>query len=237
MARIDSYWIQRPPPDFLFQYFRHYFQSPMIAVLCVFFLFYGLTRRSSDDKGRGVGIFLVWALTVYLVPYIRSLISTPMLTDRNTIVALPAIFILCAFGMVKIKDRRLKVALTLTFLLVSLANLFHESMYYKVVTKPQFREAALALMRRRPAKDSVFSVSSVTRGFNIYFSLFDASFRVRNMEDLIEAVKRGAAPKKFWIIGQPGRLPVIPMIDDKRFRVLSSTEFQGASFVLIESID
>ena len=237
-ASMDSFWIQRPPPDFIFQYFRQYFGSPMIAAFVAIFLFYGLIRRRSNEKEYAAGIFLVWVLTVYLMPYIRSMISTPMLTDRNTIVALPAIFILCAFGLAKVKNRLLKIALTLTFLFVSLTHLFHEPMYYRVVTKPQIREAALALIGRNPERDSVFSVPWVTRNFNVYFSLFNAPFRTRKIEDLIEAVKRGTAPKRFWIIdGQVGRLFATPMMDDKRFRVFNKTEFHGAAFVSMESVE
>lgn len=237
-AGMVSFWIPRPPPYFIFLYFNHYFGSPMIAAFVALSLFYGLIRRSSNEREYAAGMFLVWALTVYLIPYIRSMISAPMLTDRNSIVALPAIFILGAFGVAKIKNKLLKIALTLTFLFVSLTYLFHESMYYRGVTKPQIREAVLALIGQHPARDSVFSVSCVTRNFNVYFSLFNAAFRTRNIDDLVEAVKRGTAPKRFWIIdGQVGRLFVTPMMDDKRFRVSSKTEFYGAAFVLMESVE
>ncbi len=159
-----------------------------------------------------------------------------MLTSRNTIVALPAIFALVAIGFEQIADKVSQAMALLAFSTLSLLLIFHQPPYYNTVTKPQIREAAQALIASHPDPEKVYAAEEVVRNFNVYFSLYNAPFRAQPVSRLYQDYReKNLLPVKFWLI--EGRV-LGPLFDqvmpDPKAHMLQKTEFIGAGFMSME---
>lgn len=161
--------------------------------------------------------------------------SVPMLTNRNTIVALPALFVFMAIGFAEIKDGVVQAVLLFVFTVISIIFMFHEPPYYRIVTKPQIREAAMALVAESPNPEAVYAPAEAVRNFNVYFSLLHAPFRAQSTEKLFATHnERGSLPAKLWII-DGGMAPLFYEIkNDNRIAELQSKEFKQAAFMEME---
>jgi 4-amino-4-deoxy-L-arabinose transferase-like glycosyltransferase len=237
-AEIPAFWIEHPSPDFLIKYFKEYFGSPLTSIAAALFFLYGIIRISQTSSKKQIArLLMLWIAFVYIFPYIRSLMSVPMLTTRNTIIALPALFILIAIGLAEIEDKVTQAILLFSFTTISILFIFHDPPYYRTITKPQIREAAEALIAANKNPGVVYAPADAVRNFNIYFSLFHAPFRAQSTDKLFEKYNdEGSPPTKFWII-DGGMAPLFYEIkDDTRVGVLKKTEFKQAAFMEMEFV-
>ena len=152
LGKIGSFWISPLRWDWPFVYFTSYFgRTAELGIIMLVLLAVGVTgafiRRRSIFRNvtaspGGLAIILLGGtiLLTYGIPFIRSLLVIPMLQERYTIVALPAILIALAYGFMLIPWNRIKYAGLAAFLILSLQR---ATGTYKMYTKPgktQFRE-------------------------------------------------------------------------------------------------
>ncbi|HKK16786.1 MAG TPA: hypothetical protein VJ981_08760, partial [Gammaproteobacteria bacterium] len=143
-AMRKTTWIPVPGPDFLVDYFINYFANSEFAlfffILCVAGLFASFKTTHIRQKNILV-LALLSILFVYILPYIRSLLDTPMLTAKYTVGMLPVIILLACAGLEIFSYRKTRVFLVLFITLFSPYLLFVGNDYYQTINKEQYREA------------------------------------------------------------------------------------------------
>jgi uncharacterized membrane protein len=84
-------------------------------------------------------LLLLWLVIPIALPFVISKVSASIYWDRNTIVALPAFYLLVAVGIRKIEHKYLKSAIICVVILGSLAGVWE---CYSTVNKHRWREIA-----------------------------------------------------------------------------------------------
>ncbi len=192
--KIGSFWIQKPKPHFLLEYFYGYFGKDLLSTL-IFAVLIGLfvkqIRSTTDREQKIIGsILALWLLLSYLIPYVKSLTSVPMLHIRYTIVSLPAWIAVIALGWDSINNQKTKWVIVALLIVIPVVNLFAFRKYYSKVTKQQFREAARLVQKQNP-KIPVFTTFPWHLGY--YFHGLEHKpqpFEVQTMSSM----------NKFWLV-------------------------------------
>lgn len=143
-ALKDSVWIKTPAPDFLQKYFTEYFGGDAISVVYVILFFSGLFFLFNNKKWHKrcpAYLAIFFLLFVYLLPYFKSLFSTPMIIPRYTIAGLPLIILIIAAGITAIKNNLVKTLTIIVVISLSAKVLFFDKHYYGNVHKQQYRQA------------------------------------------------------------------------------------------------
>ena len=143
-ALKETVWIKTPDLDFQVEYFIRYFGGEVIAVVYAFLFIVGLVfliRQKAWNRRLLVHLLLFFLLFVYLLPYIRSVLSTPMLVSRYTIGALPVLILIIAAGISVIKHNTLRRLTLAVVIILSIKVLFIDKDYYGGIHKQQYREA------------------------------------------------------------------------------------------------
>lgn len=154
-----SFWIEQPTLELLGQYLVQY--SGSIYLLIIFTLFMVVSiislwnikftagfktvfvTHKNEDPGFGISVgnklylLLLWMLFPVLLPFILSVISTPMFVARYGLTATLAFYLLASFGISSLKNRWAAVSIGLIILCLSLINL---PVYYNYPQKHQWRE-------------------------------------------------------------------------------------------------
>jgi hypothetical protein len=167
---ISNFWLKKPSPLFLFDYFYNYTGKDVAttAIWVVLVVFFIRSRRTIQENHKALlVIVLMWLALSYIIPYLRSIISVPMLHIRYTIVALPAWIIVFALGWESIQKQRLKFVLVLLIPLAAILNLIIFRKHYTKVTKQQFRETSQVIKEKNSVHYPVYS--SCAWHFNFYF--------------------------------------------------------------------
>ena len=137
-------WIPEPTVADVARIFQAYSGSLPLAIVLTSLAGYGLFRTLRGDRTTAY-LLLAWLLVPIIVPFIASHLYRPMLTDRYTIAAAPAFYLLATQGIAGFRgyaygERRYAQAL----LVVLVAALSVVSMvgYFYAVTKQPWRELA-----------------------------------------------------------------------------------------------
>lgn len=146
--QIASFWIRKPEPTFLADYFYYYFGKDAIVTILFIFLIVIFSRaflrkemRSSDLKPVYM-VLVAWLVLSYLIPYIKSVIGTPMLYVRYTMVSLPAWILIISIGWDELRNNRIKYGFLVVVSLSMILNLFFFRKHYVRIDKQQFREVS-----------------------------------------------------------------------------------------------
>lgn len=155
----DSIWIGKPENNFFIAYFDAYFgNSPALVytftLVILFFLVkaMGAANPSGMDLSRNrlyfsFTLLFTWIVVSLLIPYVRSLVSLPMLYSRYTIVTLPAFLLMAAIGIELMASTVQKWLLLAFIVSLTLINLHLEKDYYNKPTKQQWREMIAHVVR------------------------------------------------------------------------------------------
>jgi mannosyltransferase len=192
---VEGFWIQRPNAFFVLEYYYGYLGKDIVQALILAVFVFLFARAFLKDRSTGSPrtqyyvILILWLLLSYLIPYVRSLVSTPILHIRYSIISLPAWIIIFSLGGSTIPQRRLKLVLALCIVLSATLNLILFRHHYSTIQKQQIREVSRFVQTARPDLP-VYSV------FPEHFSFyFPASRPVRSSET--------ADPKtvqEFWLL-------------------------------------
>jgi mannosyltransferase len=192
----DLGWIKSPEPFFVAQYFYDYTGKDAVTTLVflvfIYFFVKPLVKGSISKEARLIYLVLIiWIAFSYLVPYVRSVIFSPMLNNRYTIVTLPAWLIVFAIGWDQIRNMRWKYSLPLILLLSFLVNMTFFKKHYTRIQKSQFREASEIVLSRNKSHYPIYS--SLPWHYNFYF---------RKSEDKVMDLNKVAVShvEKFWLL-------------------------------------
>lgn len=194
---IGLSFLKRPTPFFFAQYFYYYIGKDAITLIIflvfVFLFIQSFRNRDSNDR-QNTSLYLIiilWIVLTYLIPYVRSILVSPMLVVRYTMITLPAIIILLAIGWNVIKVAKYKYSLVIVLTLVAILNLIFFRHYYTRPEKSQFREASLKVQSANQSHLPIYS--SLPWHFGFYFR--NSADTVKNIE-LLE----GSSVDQFWLL-------------------------------------
>jgi uncharacterized membrane protein len=212
VARFEQYWPAVPEPWFFIDYFHGYFGRSLALSLLVAVLLASLPlllRRQpgeSDDQARRLRArAILLGLTVGLalaIAYVRSVLVVPMLVDRFTFVLLPAVLLLVAIALSRLRPAALRIAVVGVVTALSLANLALTG-YYTEPRKEQWREAT-AWVVRHPEFDADADVvlAIYAPGFQYYADRQRPGVTIDEAtpEAVLALLDRDPAPPALWLL-------------------------------------
>lgn len=205
-AGIKDFWIVQPPLLIAASYFVGYFGGTLLAA-CFAGLIVGaiLVAGMRAIRGRlggwtafSIVALLVWVVLGYLLPWLRGLVAQPVITDRNTIILLPPLLILAAFGLRSLLPLALQRFAGLLLLGFSIYHLVFGIDYYHKVKKNQYREMAAALTAY-PTPVPVYALQFNEPKYNVYFEQSNSHLRAEDYGVLETKLESGTAEAVFWI--------------------------------------
>ena len=117
----------------------------------MFFLF--LNVRNYNKENKKILVLLLWIFVPFILVFIFSLISTPILTHRNLIILLPAVYII------------------LSFIIYELNNYFYEKyLDWKKITSVNKHNESNLITQKEIATDNHFFKLGI---FSIIFLLIN----------------------------------------------------------------
>ncbi|MGI8650181.1 MAG: glycosyltransferase family 39 protein [Rubrobacter sp.] len=162
-------------------YMEFLFQSPLLILIATLLLgglfaaSLGSVRRTisgRDFEGVLPGAMLVaWAVVPFVVAYIISEFHTPILAARNTIISLPAAYLLLARAVVVLLPTvRWQTAVAVGVAALSLYQILFVDELYSKPHKQQVREA-VQFVTQREQDDPLIVHCGIGREANYYYRL------------------------------------------------------------------
>lgn len=233
-----SFWINEPAHDFYIDYFVEYFADKELAILFAVLCLSGLVYliRTPDSRQKNIlYLALAFLVFVYLVPYIRSVISTPMLTSKYTIGILPVLILVVCSGIRFVCNKKTGALLVVLLFVLSTGVIFLKNDYYHEVRKEQYREALqiIAGPARKDSHNKAVVFCYHNRGLKVYAAMlgYDLDIR-RNSSDALENADMNA----FWFIARGNtRDEWENMVDDK-FRFISKDNIRLVKDIQMQGI-
>jgi uncharacterized membrane protein len=234
-SAIDDFWIQQPGPAFLVNYFILYFYSPLIAATVFILLLIAITRlfmlRDWSLERYAVLALMLWVALGYFLPWLRGLLGQPVLTDRNTIMLLPALLLLAAYGLTALPSIRLQRGVGGLLIIYSVYFLLGPLGYYSEIRKNQYREITLALDAYQPVVP-VYTLEYNETKYNVYFKQIASGLTAIDFRELEKQLKAQNAPPVFWLADGFGTRMQTDL--DERFGLIEKDRlnFHGTTAVL-----
>ncbi|MEM7548924.1 MAG: glycosyltransferase family 39 protein [Bacteroidota bacterium] len=199
LSTIDDYFTYTPRITFIFDYiYKYWGKNPVALIIMIFsiFVFFRRAAKKSYDLLFGLLFFIP-----LLLPFIRSVIVTPILEIRYTIVVLPALLMIISRGLNAINKKRLKTVLMLVWVLASILNISFVKKYYLNIEKTQWRELAYEVSNFHGFNGEIIYVSKAQRNIlhSYYLKKINTEINVLTYEDIdFEGVTDSEA---FWTLG------------------------------------
>lgn len=249
VAGFDRYWPAVPDPWFFAGYLHIYFGENSVLSLAfaglLIALPFLLKPREGEMKDGEVDLPGSWAAVLAIsvgaslaVAYARSVLAVPMLIPRFTFVLLPAIFLLLALAITRIRPLMIRAGVAIAVVVVSLANLAF-SEYYTLPRKEQWREAAWWVLdhpRFDPASDPILALYAP--GFRYYADQHTPQSDVREatLENLRQSLADGRTPPAIWVLLARGTDPPLGFraLLEERFHLTARAEFLSTGAELWE---
>ncbi len=145
---IKKEWVIR---SIFFLY--HFFNRSKILFLFVLILYFfnparNFLKNFKEKKELKIEfsfytlLLILWLILPFLIIYVKSLVSTPVITIRNLIISLPPAYLLLSRSITQLKLKIIfKLFIILFLLAFSIFHLFFVINYYSKPHKEQFREA------------------------------------------------------------------------------------------------
>ncbi len=144
MVRIKSFWIAPVSDNFFIDFFNEYFGDtnllkPILLILLLVYTLHVLLKSKDPETGKikdkplqfSFLALSIWIFVTFLIPYLRSLLSVPMLFPRYTIVILPAFLMILAYGIELINNKLVKYLILSFFITLSVVDI----VYVKNITQ------------------------------------------------------------------------------------------------------
>jgi uncharacterized membrane protein len=227
-------WIENPQPWFVFDYLRSYVAS---KYLCVIFLFCGLHGTISLLKNKDqfhyrpiTVVLLLWIALSYFLPYVRSITAAPLLTSRNTIITVPAIVLLVAYGLSTLRKPFL-IAGGLSAIILFSAHSLSATHYYTGINKQQWRGVLTAVKNSTPSIPIYAFYSSL---YGVYSELLQLGLNIQDVGLLESRIQSGDVPGCFWLLyaHENGIERFAPVLTDRGFRPVREVFLHSAKGIL-----
>ena len=231
VAGFDRYWPAVPEPWFAVDYFHTYFGENLFLslsfgglLLALPFLLRPGQNKAEDGEERPLRMTAtVLALSVVAslaAAYGRSVLAVPMLIPRFTFVLLPAVILLIAVALSRIRPPLARTAVVVAVVAVSLTNLALGD-YYTRPRKEQWREATVRVLedpRFQPGADAILAMYAP--GFQYYADQYAPGLVVEEATvEALEVVVGGDRPETVvWLLTARGSSPPEAFMDLLRAR-------------------
>lgn len=219
----QSGWIPDPASTFMTDYFYEYFGNssflnPILLLLLIVYVVHVSAIAKNDAPVTTLSNPLMfsfvsivcWVFSVYLLPYLWSLLRTPMLQPRYTIVALPALLLALSFGVDFFWNKALRFMIIGLFVTLSLIQLILTSRYYTTKTKAQIREASAFIVKENSSYNFPIVNGKTWWYQQFYLTQYGSKAQLLTLpkEDFVDSVLTSSDPKYnvngFWLSGAHG---------------------------------
>jgi hypothetical protein len=167
VAKINSFWIQPPTSEVYTQLFKDLFggaESVLFLVL-ILSIYYFIKVFQTKHFGRiaenknvfGFFILTIWIFTTLYIPFLRSYLDIPMIISRYFISVLPAIVLILAIAITKIKQTYLQKTIWILFIILSLTDLLAVKKYYTTPSKTQYEQITKQIIKKNTNKALIVS--------------------------------------------------------------------------------
>ncbi len=257
LSRGGAGWIPEPKIYSFMLYLRFLFNKSNILlfiVICLYgFLFLKIifharkNQLHSSERSRLYNIIflLLWLIVPFTIVFTVSVISKPVLTNRNLIISLPSAYLLfaCAITALPIK-RTGQIFVTVSILIFALYNLFFEIDYFSRPHKEQFREAVEFVVENDHAYSNSVIIGYVwtTAHLNYYLkknnSIKKVDFiagRKQDIENVAEYLNHHN-PRYVWYVAA-NRKPAPEFVDflKQKLVLVTRTTFINAQVLLFKN--
>lgn len=237
---IKGFWIERPSITTAIHNLLYMFSeswSPLVVVPLMILFAVPFARGllgSSRDEPRisffsGDLLLLLWLTVPLAIVYAKSLLSTSVVTSRNLIILVPAVYILLARSITQLPIKaRHQTLIACAFAAFCLVHLVFNMGYYSTPQKEQFREAVAYIADHDDEYRNSLIIGFAHHGdayFNYYFKRLDSPRRIDlcgGVEDDIPKVARSISslgPRYIWFI-RGHRVPDPQFIDFLKKRLM-----------------
>lgn len=205
-ASIQEFWIQQPQAIIAINYFIGYFNSLELALVFAALIgaaatlgLFRIPPGSDVFWARfGVASLLLWIVLGFAIPWARGLVSQPVITDRNTIMLLPPIIVLAAYGLASIPGALIQRIAGAGLLAYAAYQLIFVDDYYNKITKNQFREMSAAMTAYGEVLP-VYTFNYNDTKYNVYFEQQNSPLTAADASELEVQLTNGTAPPLFWL--------------------------------------
>ena len=210
-ADIQAFWIPAPTPDVITGIFKEFFGNSeavlfLIMILTVFYFIKVFSTKNELKRIRennlifGFVIILCWILVTIYIPYLRSYLKIPMLTSRYLIVVLPAIVLLLAISINKIKAATVRNCIILLFLIASATDLIVVKKNYTEIRKSQYREITAKIKEKNKSNDKIVSAWGWHMSYFFNTDPRKETVILKPFEDYINEIKTSKKLEPFWYL-------------------------------------
>lgn len=211
-------WIKPPRISFFLSYLQFIFNKSTLLYTIMAGAYLYLLVRSLKVKGQSnpridplsPGILLsLWLVVPFIGAFIKSVISTPVLTSRNLIISLPPAYLLLSRAITQLPFRaRTQMVVALVVVGLFLSDLILVKRYYSLPHKEQWREAVGYIVEEDTLYENSLIIGCGRREdhFNYYFSKMASPRRVEHLacrkEDITETMSiiESHDPSYIWFI-------------------------------------
>ncbi len=190
-------WIEPPTWKAFILYLNSLFNHSKGLLLAVLFLYFSLAlsgaygtikektylnvRRLLLSSGS---LLVLWLIVPFIGVYMKSIVSTPVLTNRNLIISLPAAYLLLSRSITRLPLRSRHQGIVIFIILVlMLGHLVFRVKYYSVPQKEQFREAVEYILDREQLYEN-----SLIVGYTGSKACFDYYFEKRGSDRRVDVI-------------------------------------------------
>jgi mannosyltransferase len=201
--------------------------------------------RSADASLRSDLWVVLWLAVPFGLVFLKSLVSVPVLTNRNLMISLPAAYLLLARAVTRLPVRPVgQASITVVIAGALLLHLIVGWGYYTTPSKEQFREAAAYFVEHDdPGENSlVLACTWGERYFDYYLERLGSSRRVDAVawraSDIPRVTRliRERAPQYVWYLrGHLVPEPAFFEFLERELRLVEHKAFLGADAWLFET--
>ncbi len=165
--------------NFAFSYNLLFIGLPLIFTILLLFLF--KKNKNNYRLSSSGGFLYLWFLLPLGLAFIKSYLSTPIASNKNLLIIMPAFLIGLARWILLLPYPRIKTIIASSVIAALFIQLFFITDYYSSIGKTQFREAAREVIRQRKNENTrlfVISCAYEADYFNYYFRQLQSSITV-----------------------------------------------------------
>lgn len=200
------WWIPKPSPLYFLDYIHFYFGYGGLYVVFFTFLLtihYVLTNDIEKKEKIFLIMLFIWISFGYLLPYLKSIIGSPLVQARYTIAIIPPIILLCIYGISKYKSW-VQLIFLLAFTIFTGKVLFidhHNSIY-----KQQYREALLYVSNNHknlPIYELIPEnghSGNNTNHFQVYSNMLNLNLNIIDDTKFKIEKNENKLPDCFWLV-------------------------------------
>jgi mannosyltransferase len=208
-------WVPAPTFSHVVDFFILYSGPIPLVITFVLLSAFGLYDLARSKRGSTAWLLLAWLLVPIVVPFVVSHLYRPMLLDKYTIAASPALYLLVARGVEGLRSVKYSSVLLHARILfaigVTVFSLATALDYYTATTKEPWRQVAGYVNgHAKPGDLILFYRSSGKALFGYYFQREDVNQEVVSLESSSPPVTRkemreGLAPavegnRRVWLV-------------------------------------